>query len=228
MKLKNILLIAIVSILLMALQAFGQSIPALKNGTKIIKREAKQTFSKNCSAQRNWDELNGPNLAKGQSAINLKIQKAISVKKSLSAKDCPEANSEENYQYNNLASIKGERGDYLGVEYIIIFPGGSTRRVRNCAIYNLLTGQEIFLTSKIQGGLPALEQIIKNKSKLSADDSRYLLEEWKSMIKYRVSPFCLVGDHLTVSSMMDDKNQKQIELSEDDLILLFKDLLKNQ
>ncbi len=125
----------------------------LKDGGKIVSKVDSQKLGPMCTAEREWIELEGLPNQRISEKINASIRKEISVGRKLNAKDCL-LNSEgkpefpnEKIDFYNSTKLTGKRKSAIGIETFIYFPGGSGRRVSNCHVYKLKTGDKLDLGS---------------------------------------------------------------------------------
>jgi hypothetical protein len=117
----------------------------LRTGGRILSKKDEQSIGKNCSAYREWVEVDGLPNAKAESLINSSIRRELTVGKKLTAKDCSE---EGRAQYINGATLSAARDKAIGVELSVYFGGeGTGREVTDCAVFDLATGRRHNLRS---------------------------------------------------------------------------------
>jgi len=117
----------------------------LRTGGRILSKKDEQSIGKNCSAYREWVEVDGLPNAKAESLINSSIRRELTVGKKLTAKDCSE---EGRAQYIDGATLSGARDKAIGVELSVYFGGeGTGREVTDCAVFDLATGRRHNLRS---------------------------------------------------------------------------------
>lgn len=134
------------------LLAAGGDYVALQWGGMAVYRSAIETFHKQCSARREWVELQKLPSATVEKSINRWIQRTVTVGKKLTSGDCPEEKGRESYEYVNSLKVSGQKGPLMGLSTQVYFPGGSGRTVASCEVFHLATGKHYelgkFLTTK--------------------------------------------------------------------------------
>ncbi|MDH4468512.1 MAG: hypothetical protein QE271_10660 [Bacteriovoracaceae bacterium] len=124
----------------------SETINASDDGYKIISQSGEQVFSKNCKAKRTWPQISGLADPKIETKLIQDFKQIVTADKKLKTSNCPEKNSDEIYEYPNTFQLGGQKFPLLGVEFVIIFPGGSKRMIRDCRIFDLSTGSKVQLT----------------------------------------------------------------------------------
>jgi hypothetical protein len=199
----------------------------LKPEGSLYTRKEEQVFAKNCKAIRMWPEISGLASKEIEKKLNDKFRKIISVGRKLKAVDCPgekvEGIADENYLYKNTYFIGAQKGDYLGIEFTIFFPGGSGRVVNDCRIFNLKDASEVRLDKYLaKDSLKFAHKIFKERFKDREIDIKYEPEGFKSKSQY--SPFCLQKDgiYLLVNAFENIRDDR-LKLLPSDRKHIFKD-----
>lgn len=220
--------------LIFVLFHFNSSIYAADNEGFKIKpigtlnaRNEEQVFAENCKAIRVWPEISGLASKEIEKKLNDKFRKIISVGRKLKADDCPgekvEGIADEYYIYRNTYSIGAQKSDYLGIEFTIIFPGGSGRVINDCRIFNLKDASEVRLDKYLsKDSLKFAHKIFKERFKDREIDVMYEPDGFKSKSQY--SPFCLQKDgiYLLVNAFENNRDDR-LKLLPTDRKHLFKD-----
>jgi len=110
----------------------------LRAGGRVLSKKDEQAIGKNCSAYREWIEVDGLPNAKAETLINGAIRRELTVGKKLTPEDCSD---EGNTSYINGATLSAARGKVIGVETSVYFGGGTGRGVTDCAVFDLTTGR---------------------------------------------------------------------------------------
>lgn len=179
----------------------------LANGVTIVTHHEKTVFSKSCKAERTWPELKGMNSRVLQKKLNDRFKKVLTVGKPLKAEDCVEdPQFPEDLVYFNSFEFGAQKENLIGIRYIILFPGGSTRSIQVCEIYNLRDGKEIHLAKQLKPeAVQKLDQLFDTPNKPS------------ETMKTRDSLFCLEKDGLRVMDTFDTKVMDEKTLSADQI-----------
>jgi hypothetical protein len=110
----------------------------LRAGGRILSKKDEQSIGENCSAHREWIEVDGLPNARAASLINAAIRRELTVGKKLTAEDCSD---EGKASYINGATLSAARDKAIGVEMSVYFGGGTGRVVTDCAVFDLTTGR---------------------------------------------------------------------------------------
>lgn len=178
----------------------------LKPAGKIVILNEKETYSKNCRSTRSWPEISGLKSRTVQDKLNQKFKRILSVGRKLKASDCLPPDSNEDYTYSNEALIGAQKGDYIGVNFYIVFPGGSTRALRDCRVFDLTSGNEIHLKKFLNANaFKNGQQILKEGLPDQRISEEFEPEGLNTNLEQKFSSLCLEKDGLRLYKNFDAK-----------------------
>jgi len=181
-------------------------------------------FTDLCFKVRTYPRIEGLANPRAEAKLNARFAQIMSVGTKLDSRDCPPRSSKQYYRYSQSFELGAQRGNYLGIRFGNYFPYRG-RMIFDCRIFDLSTGEEVFLSTRLKkGGLEILQARLREAGPDMFFDRQFdpvgLTPKTK---KKPYSPLCLEAGGLIVLKNPFDKRFKHAALSADDIARAFKD-----